>query len=45
MPDKYFIGECLICHRYKALRNGVCSDCKKQMEPPDFLNDLFDKGE
>ena len=43
--DNYTLGKCKICGEYKALKNGVCTECKNN-DMPDFLKDLFgDKNE
>lgn len=43
-PDEYSIGECKICKRTTALKNGICRECSKvsdEIEPPDFFSDLL----
>ena len=42
--DKYTLDKCLICGKHKALKNGVCVDCKDN-DMPDFIRDLFKKKE
>jgi hypothetical protein len=44
IPDEYSIGECKICKRTTALKNGICVNCtktSKDIEPPDFFSDLL----
>jgi len=43
-PDEYSIGECKVCKRTTALKNGICRECSKvsdEIEPPDFFSDLL----
>jgi ribosomal protein L32 len=39
--DIYTLDKCSICGKYKALKNGVCSDCADKDDMPEFLKDLF----
>jgi hypothetical protein len=39
--DKYEFGKCLYCGKEKALKNGVCIDCKNKTDPPDCFKDIF----
>lgn len=41
--DKYTLDKCLICGKYKALKNDICSDCDENIDMPDFFKDLFNK--
>jgi len=43
--NEYSLDKCAICDKYKALKNGVCVDCDKETELPDFFKDLFNQGE
>ena len=38
MKDKYTLGNCLICKKMKALKNGICVICEKIF----FSKELFD---
>lgn len=40
-PDFFYFGKCKYCHKEKALKNAICSDCEKKGKLPDFINDLF----
>jgi len=40
--DNYSIGYCQYCKQLKALKNGVCFDCKDK-ELPYFMKDIFEK--
>jgi hypothetical protein len=40
MNEEYYLGECKICNKVTALKNGICNDCKDN-DMPDFLKDLF----
>lgn len=45
MKDTFTLGKCSVCGEHKALKNGVCIDCKDN-DMPNFLKDLFgDKNE
>ncbi len=39
--DKYSFGKCIYCGKDKTLKNGVCVDCKDNVDMPDFMKDLF----
>ena len=39
--DKFTLDKCLICGKYKALKNGICIDCEKKDDMPNFIKDLF----
>jgi hypothetical protein len=39
--DKYEFGKCSICGKDKALKNGLCAECKDSTELPDCLKELF----
>jgi len=39
--DKFTLDKCLICGKYKALKNGICIDCEKKDDIPNFIKDLF----
>ena len=39
--DVYKLDKCLICGEHKALKNGVCADCAKKNDLPDFMKDIF----
>lgn len=38
--DKYTFGQCKVCYKDKALKNGVCKECKEN-DMPDFMKELF----
>ena len=38
--DEYTFGQCKICKKDTALKNGVCKDCEAT-EMPDFIEQLF----
>lgn len=38
----FTIGECKVCRRSTALKDGVCADCqKKSPDIPDIFKDIF----
>jgi len=42
--NQFSFGECKICHKITGLKNGMCFKCNeraKDIEVPDFINDLF----
>jgi hypothetical protein len=39
--DKFTFDRCSICGKHKALKNGVCADCDKEIEMPEWFKDLF----
>ena len=42
--DNFILGECIICKKIKALKNGVCFDCeKKSPKMPEMFKDIFSK--
>jgi len=41
MTDKYTLGKCEICGKHKALKNGVCEECNKGIEIPEFFKEIF----
>jgi hypothetical protein len=41
--DKYEFGKCLYCGKDKALKNGVCIDCKNKTDLPDCFKDIFEE--
>jgi hypothetical protein len=42
--DKYTFDKCLICGKYKALKDGVCNKCAED-RTLNFFKDLFKKKE
>jgi len=40
MSDDYYFGNCTVCNRWKALKNGVCQECSEK-KLPDFMEDFF----
>lgn len=42
--DIYRFGECVYCHKPRALKNGKCSACSV-IDMPDFLKDIFNDKE
>lgn len=43
--DNYSFGQCGICHKDKALKDGVCQECKEKCDMPDFMKEiLFNMG-
>ncbi len=40
MEDEYTFGQCRICKKDAALKNGVCNDCE-DIDMPDFIRQLF----
>ena len=41
--DVYSFGECGICRKIVALKNGYCIDCeKKNPKMPEYFKDIFD---
>lgn len=47
--DCYSFGECLMCKKNTALKNGYCNCCEPKILEGDsaikFFTDLFNKGE
>ena len=43
LSDKYEFGKCNVCNKDKALKNGVCFECKNSEELSKFFKDLFNK--
>ena len=41
IEDIYKFEKCSVCGEHKALKNGVCIDCAKKNDLPDFMKDLF----
>lgn len=43
MKDAYCFGECKICKKVTALKNGYCAKCKMYdvTEMPDIFKDIF----
>lgn len=39
--DKYELGKCEICGENRALKNGICSECKDKIELPNCFKELF----
>jgi len=39
--NKFTLGECSLCGEHKALKNGVCAECVKKNDLPDFMKDIF----
>jgi len=39
--DKFTLDKCPTCGKYTALKNGVCVECAKKLDLPDFFKDLF----
>ena len=42
--DIYSLGKCSVCGEHKALKNGVCAECTKKLDLPDFFKNLFKTG-
>ena len=40
MPE-YTFGECKICHKNKALKDGVCEECNRVQELPEGFEKIF----
>ena len=43
MNLEYYIGECKICKKITALKDGICRECAEK-ELPDFFKNLFNKN-
>jgi ribosomal protein L32 len=41
--DNFTLDKCSYCGQYKALKNGVCAECRNKVDVPDFMKDLFGK--
>jgi hypothetical protein len=42
MCNEYFFGVCLVCNKWKALKDGICTWCVEDSVPvPDFIQELF----
>ncbi len=39
--EEYKFGKCTYCGKDKPLRDGICVDCNKNVDLPDFFKDLF----
>lgn len=40
--SEYYFGTCLVCNKWKALKDGICNWCAVDSVPvPDFLDELF----
>ena len=40
----YELGDCKICKKLKALKDGICADCKNKQEKvelPDTFKEIF----
>jgi RNA polymerase subunit RPABC4/transcription elongation factor Spt4 len=38
--DVFYLDFCKFCHRFTALKNGICAECEKK-NTPDFFKDIF----
>jgi len=39
--NEYNFGQCRICHKDKALKDGVCAECKTDTGLPEGFEELF----
>ena len=40
MSNEYYFGNCLVCNKWKALKDGICNFCAED-SIPDFLKDII----
>ena len=38
---KYTFGKCKICQQFKALKDGICKECRVRDNMPKFFDDLM----
>ena len=38
---EFNFGKCIYCGEEKALKDGVCFECKDNINVPDFMKQLF----
>jgi hypothetical protein len=44
MDNEYFFGTCLVCNKWKALKDGICNWCAEDSVPgsmPQFMKEFF----
>jgi len=40
MNNEYYFGNCLVCNKWTALKDGICNWCAED-SVPEFLQELF----